>query len=372
MKALAVFPATNEIKVIEDHPEPQLESPTQVKLRMLEVGICGTDKEICHFDYGTPPVGSPYLVLGHESLGEVVEIGAEVTDIKIGDLVVTMVRRPCEDPNCFACRNGRQDFCFTGGFKERGIKEYHGFMTELVVDEAKYMHVVPAELRAIGVLTEPLTIAEKALTELLQIQQRMPWGCPTKPGEPGQYCHTAVVLGAGPVGLLGAMALVNSGFKTFVYSREPDGSEKAKLVAAIDCTYISGETHNVEQLAAAVGQVDVVYEATGASALSFEMVKYLGTNGVFIFTGVPGRKHPIEVDTDAIMRNLVLKNQVLYGSVNAGYDAYKAAIKDLGDFAAKWPDAVKALITGHYQLVNFQDLLLGNPPGIKNVMQISA
>ncbi|MGC3989540.1 MAG: glucose 1-dehydrogenase [Chthoniobacteraceae bacterium] len=370
MKALAVFPGTNEIRVIEDHPEPHLATATQVKLRMLDVGICGTDKEICHFDYGTPPAGSPYLVLGHESLGEVVEVGVEVSGLKVGDLVVTMVRRPCEDPACFACRNGRQDFCLTGNFKERGIKEYHGFMTEFVVDEAKYMFPVPAELREFGVLTEPLTIAEKALTELMQIQQRMPWGCPVQPGQAPQYCHNAIVLGAGPVGLLGAMALVNTGFKTYVYSREPEGSEKAKLVASIDCTYVSGETHNVEQLAGVVGQVDVVYEATGASGLSFEMIKYLGTNGVFIFTGVPGRKHPIEVDTDVIMRNLVLKNQVVFGSVNAGRDAYTAAIKDLGDFAKKWPAAVKSLITGHYQLDNFKDLLLGNPPGIKNVMQI--
>src|SRR2546428_10905277 len=133
MKAVAVIPKSREVKLV-DHQPPKISTPTDVKLRMLEVGVCGTDKEICAFEYGTPPSGSDYLVLGHESLGEVVEVGSGVTSLKLGDLVVTMVRRPCDRADCFACRAGRQDFCYTGGFKERGIKEAHGFMAEFVVD----------------------------------------------------------------------------------------------------------------------------------------------------------------------------------------------------------------------------------------------
>lgn len=148
--------------------EPKITKPNDVLVRMLEVGVCGTDKEICHFDYGTPPAGSDFLVLGHESLGEVVATSSAVRDLKKGDLVVTMVRRPCEHPECFACRNGRQDFCYTGDFKERGIKELHGFLTELVVDDERYFFKVPPELRDIAVLAEPLTIAEKALTQVGQ------------------------------------------------------------------------------------------------------------------------------------------------------------------------------------------------------------
>ena len=110
MRAVAVFPKPHEIKVIDDHPEPQISSPTEVKLRMHEVGVCGTDKEICHFDYGRPPAGSDYLVLGHESLGEVIEIGSGVQSLKPGDLVVTMVRRPCDHPDCFACQRGAAGF----------------------------------------------------------------------------------------------------------------------------------------------------------------------------------------------------------------------------------------------------------------------
>ena len=163
MKAVAVVPGTREVRLVEQEA-PRVATPTHVKLRMLDVGVCGTDREICAFQYGTPPAGSEHLVIGHESLGQVVEVGPAVTRLKQGDLVVTMVRRPCPHPECRACTRGRQDFCFTGDFSERGIKNLHGFMTETVVDEERYMHLVPAALREVAVLVEPLTIAEKAIT----------------------------------------------------------------------------------------------------------------------------------------------------------------------------------------------------------------
>src|SRR5437868_6452273 len=152
MKAVAVFPEQKSVKVVSDHPEPKLERATDVMLQMLEVGVCGTDREIARFDYGTPPSGSPYLVLGHESLGRVVEVGSGVARIKQGDLVVTMVRRPCGHPDCPACAIGRPDFCLTGDFTERGISGRHGFMTERVVDDESYMIVLSPTLDQVGVL----------------------------------------------------------------------------------------------------------------------------------------------------------------------------------------------------------------------------
>jgi len=377
MKAIAVFPSQKQVNLI-DAPEPALQGPADVKLKMLDIGVCGTDKEICSFEYGNPPAGSDYLILGHESLGRVVEVGPQVKTLKPGDLVVTIVRRPCGDPKCVPCSVMRQDFCVTGGFKERGINGLHGFMTETVVDDEKYMNPVPVDLRDIGVLTEPLTIAEKSLFQVWDIQARLPWACrhdqhPHRKGEkipPAEigYPHNAVVLGAGPVGLLGAMLLCANGFKTFVYSKEPAGSPKAALTQQIGATYVSGSTVPLDQLAQQVGNVDLVYEATGASRLAFEMLKYLGTNGVFVFTGVPGRKAPISVDTDLLMRDLVLKNQVVFGSVNAGKNAYVKAIEDLATFKARWPNAVKALITGRFAPEKHKDLLLGDPGGIKNII----
>ena len=370
MKAVAVFPAERQVRLV-DHPEPAITSPNDVRLRMLEVGVCGTDREIVTFQYGTPPPGSPYLVIGHESLGEVVEVGAAVTRVKVGDLAVPMVRRPCPHPECAACRAGRQDFCITGDFTERGISGAHGFMTEFVVDDERYMNRVPAALREIAVLTEPLTIAEKAIAQVWQVQQRLPWVPPPQPGAAPAHGLRAVVLGAGPVGLLGAMVLVDAGFATTVYSRASGPHDKAGLVAEMGATYLAAETHTLADLAKAVGNIDLVYEATGASRVAFELAEVLGTNGIFVFTGVPGRKGPIELDTDLIMRNLVLKNQVVFGTVNAGRDAYERAIADLAAFSARWPAAVRRLITGRTPIADAPALLVGPPAGIKSVVTIA-
>ena len=370
MKAIAVMPQIKEVAII-NQPEPKILSLTDVKLRMLEAGVCGTDREICAFEYGTPPAGSEQLVIGHESLGEVIETGPKVTRVKAGDLVVPMVRRPCPHDYCIACRAGRQDFCFTGDFQERGIKERHGFMAQFVVDDEKYMNVVPKDMRDVAVLVEPLTIAEKGLSQVWQVQQRLPWGCPVAPGKAAAHCHRAVVLGAGPVGLLGAMALVNQDFDTYVYSREPAPNPKSQLLESIGAHYVSSENIAPEMLPEQIGNIDLVYEATGASSLAFEMIKYLGTNGIFIFTGVPGRKGPIEVDTDLMMRNLVLKNQVVFGTVNAGRDSFENSISDLGTFTQRWPAAVQSLITGRFPMESYADLLLGRSGGIKNVIRLN-
>jgi len=162
--------------------------------------------------------------------------------------------------------------------------------------------------------------------------------------------------------------LIARGFDTTVYSREQAPNPKADVVASIGAHYVSATDTTLPQLAERIGRIDLVYEATGASTVAFETMKILGTNGIFVFTGVPGRKAPIEVDTDTIMRNLVLKNQIVFGTVNAGPDAFQAAIRDVGSFAERWPAAVRALITGRYPAEAYRDLLLGPATGIKNVL----
>jgi threonine dehydrogenase-like Zn-dependent dehydrogenase len=295
-----------------------------------------------------------------------------VTRVRPGDLVVPMVRRPCTVESCQACRADRQDFCYTGRFTERGIGGAHGFMTERVVDHEKYMNVVPRELRDVAVLTEPLTIAEKALRHIEDVQMRLPWACAFEPGKANGHCHTAVVLGAGPVGLLGAMALAASGFAVFVYSREPAPNPKSELVESIGATYVSSQMTSPEQLAAAVGNIDVVYEAAGASSVAFDLMRVLGTNGVFVFTGVPGRKAPIQLDADVLMKRLVLHNQVVFGTVNANREAFESAIAHLAEFRKRWPDALRALITGRFPMERHGELLCGKSQGIKNVIAIGS
>lgn len=359
MRAASVSIAKRTVGLI-DIEQPKITAPDQVLLRVLKVGICGTDREICAFEYGDPPAGSDYLVLGHECLGEVVDVGSGVKAFKPGDLAVPMVRRPCEHPECVACRAGRPDFCYTGDFTERGIKQRHGFLTEMVVDSEQYMNLLPASLREVGVLTEPLTIAAKALEQIKAVQTRLPWTAK----------HHALVLGAGPVGLLGAMTLVKAGFDVTVYSKIPEPNAAADIAKAIGAKYISSEQTPVEQMASQVGNIDVVYEAVGASQFAFDVLRVLGINGLFVFTGLPGHHALNAVDTDTIMRNIVLKNQAVVGSVNASKIAFEEAIEGLTAFHRQWPAAVSGLITGRFPIERFNEPIEAHG-GIKNVIELS-
>lgn len=363
MKAIAVFPKEKKVRLI-DHPEPTIETPTQVKLKILDVGICGTDHEICQFKYGAPPEGSDYLILGHESLGEVIEIGDRVSNLKVGDLVVTMVRRPCSHKTCVACQQERQDFCYTGDFKERGINQLHGFMAEYVVDEEKYMLRVPAALRDIGVLTEPLTIAEKAMREVFHIQQRLPWGCGHAANNKPTYdfLHRALVIGAGPVGLLSTLVMCAQKFKTYVYSLEPETDIRAKIAMAMGATYLSAKNHTIQQIKDSIpGNLDVIFDGSGASKLAFQIINILGNNGVFVWTGIPGRREPVDINAGTFMQDIVLKNQNIVGSVNAGYEDFKSAIDDLAMLISS--PLASSLMT-RFQLDQFENVLLKPPaPG---------
>ena len=361
MRAVAVFPGQREVRLIE-RPEPQVAAPTQVKLRMLEVGVCGTDRELCAFVYGTPPAGADHFILGHESLAEVAETGSAVTGLHPGDLVVGSVRLPCSSAVCDACNTGHQDFCATGQYREHGINRLDGYMADYVVEDHRYLHRVPPELRNVAVLVEPLTIAEKAWSEAARIQERLPWA-PSR--------RTALVLGAGPIGLLGAMKLIAEGYETFVYSLLPAPNPSSVITHAVGATYLCSQQLTVDQMAAQVGRIDLVYEALGAAQLAFDVLPRLAPNGLFIFTGVPRAEELEPFDTEAIMTNLVLRNQAIVGIVNSGRDAFADAIRDLDLFHRRWPGALEQLITGRYAMEDFETPVSGHAGGIKNIIRIA-
>lgn len=372
MKAVAVFPGAREVRLIE-RPTPEAAPPDEVLLRVLDVGVCGTDKEICSFDYGTPPAGDDHLVIGHEALAQVIAVGSNVEGFREGDLAVPTVRRPCPHTHCRACRAGHQDYCYTGDFTERGIKEAHGFMTDYVVERPVNLVVVPPDLADLGVLAEPLTIAEKAMAQVFWLMQRRPpWLDPE--AERGQWGAgmSALVLGAGPVGVLGAMTAAAAGFQTFVYSRELRPSPRSALIEALGITYVSSQATTPEELAASIGNVDVVYEAVGHSHFAFDVLRVLGQNGIYVLTGIPGLQALIEADAAGLMRQMVLRNQVLLGTVNAGPADFAAAVDDLRDFKRRWPETVQGLIGGRHSIEEAPDLIFARPTGIKTVISLGA
>jgi len=359
LRALAVFPGERAVRLVERTP-PRIATPTDVRLRVLDVGICGTDREICRFEFGTPPAGADHLVLGHECLAEVVEVGSEIRALAAGELVVPAVRRPCPHDACSPCRSGRQDFCHTGDFVEHGIKERHGFLAEEVVEDARYLHAVPRELRDVAVLVEPLTVAEKALGQARQVRERL--------GD--RAGNTAVVAGAGPVGLLSAMVLAAAGFDTHVWSLEPESDARAELAASLGARYVPAAREPLARLGTRLGNVDVLFEATGVPQVTFEALEALGHNGVLVLFGLPGRRSTLEVDAAAVVRSLVLRNQVVLGTINAGHDAFASAIRDLGTFEARWPGVLRRLVTGRFPLDEHGEALRTDARAIKSVVAV--
>ncbi len=385
MRAVAVVPATGELRLV-DRPEAPTLGPSQVRVRVLDVGVCGTDREIACSGYGTPPPGRNELIIGHEALGQVVEVGARVTKLRPGDLVVPTVRRPCSHPACAACRAKRPDFCSSSDYAECGILRADGFLIEQFIEEEAYLHAIPTELRQVGVLIEPLSLAEKAIAQYWNIQSRLPWldqSLGQSPGQsPGQnpdqnpgpsagrngHALNAVVLGAGPVGLLGCMVLVSHGFRTTVVSRGDGPDPRSNFADSIGATFLSADRLSPDEIAEQVGAIDLVYEATGASMLAFKMLERFGNNGVFILTGVPGRKAPVEIDSARVMRNLVLKSQLVFASVAAARGDYLAAVRDLALFRERWPDALGSFISGRYPIESFRDLLHCESKDMKEVL----
>ena len=274
------------------------------------------------------------------------------------------VRRPCPHERCTPCRHGRQDFCITGDFTERGIKGIHGYMTEFVVDDEQYVVKVPRELRDVAVLIEPLTVAEKAAEQVRVLTQRLPGDLKNDPSN-----LNAVVLGAGPIGLLGAMKLLRGGFNTWVYSMDKSDSPNVRVVEAIGARFVSAAEHPPTDLAKIVGNISLMYEATGIASVFFGALSVLGVNGIFMSTGVPAMGEPVEIDARRIMRNAVLDNHVICGTVNAGRASFEEAVDDLAGSCRPFPTAVRDLITSRTPLDDARDAVL-TPGGIKNVITI--
>jgi threonine dehydrogenase-like Zn-dependent dehydrogenase len=334
VRAVVVIPSEESVKLVE-RPGPSLTGGAEVLLRTLEVGICGTDREICAFEYGAPPTGEAELVLGHEALAEVIEVGPDVMWARPGDLAVPTVRRPCPSPRCPACRACRADFCVTGDFNERGIVKAHGFLCETFVEEERFLVPVPHAIRDVAVLVEPLSVAAKATQEFESLRARFTFDLPQA---------TALVLGAGPIGLLAAMTLRAHGIETHVFSRETEDDPRAALTSAIGATYISAARTPLERLPECVGRHDLVFEAVGVPEVAFGALPALAPNGIFIKTGVPARRGPVAADLSRWMYDLVLNNQVIVGTVNAGRSAYEFAIRVLEQCMTLFPNEVRSLL----------------------------
>jgi threonine dehydrogenase-like Zn-dependent dehydrogenase len=356
MKAIAVVPGTKNVQLI-DRPEPKITAADEVKLKILRVGICGTDREEAAGGRAYAPPGQKELIIGHEMFGQVAEVGSAVKTVKPGDFGVFTVRRECG--HCPACQVGRSDMCTSGNYTERGIKGRDGYQTEFVVDREHYLVRVPNEICAVGVLAEPTSVAEKAIDEALLVQEaRLPYAHDTDGRLNGQR---ALVAGLGPIGLLAAIALRLRGATVLGLDVVDEDSLRPSLLKQIGGIYVDGRQTKPSAMDDHYGQIDLILEATGVAKVEFDLLEALGINGVYVLTGIPGGDRPLNIDGAALMRKLVLRNQVMIGSVNESIRHFQMAIEDLTQALKLWGDAVKKLITHVASYNDFADVLFKHP-----------
>lgn len=338
MKAIAVTPLTaNSVRLVEmDKPSTSdVPDGRGVLVQVLRVGACGTDREINNGEYGVAPEGSDFLVLGHENFGRVVEVGENVHDLAVGDLVVATVRRP--RGHSFYDKIGEQDFTTDNEYYERGISRLHGYMAEFYAESADFLVKIPPAIAEIAVLLEPLSIIEKGLKQASDIQERLKIWRP----------KTAAVLGTGNVGLLTAMALRVRGYEVHGFGRNPrDGYLNAELLEAIGCTYDSTVDTPLVDSVKKYGEYDLIFECTGYSPIIFDAMRSLNENGVLILASVTGGDHKTDqVPSDEINQRFVLGNRVMVGTVNANREHFVLGVSDLALCEATYAGWLARMLT---------------------------
>jgi threonine dehydrogenase-like Zn-dependent dehydrogenase len=327
-----------------------------VLVQVLQVGVDGTDKELYLGEYGAAPEGDDFLIIGHESLGRVVEVGPHVSGLAPGDYVAATVRRR---GSSIYDQIGTYDMTSDDVYYERGINLLHGYLAEYYVEDPEYVVKVPAGLKHVGVLTEPMSVGEKGIEQAYEIQRRLKVWQPRR----------AAVMGAGTIGLLAALGLRLRGLEVTAFARTPKPYLNASLLEEIGARYLSTPEISIAEAAERYGPFDLIFEATGYSPLVFESAHTLAKNGIMVLTSITGGQRRTEVESDRLNLDFVLGNKVMFGTVGGHRGYFEGALTRFAQAEATWPGWLAKLLTHPVQgLENYQhllDALLGTEGAIK-------
>lgn len=335
MKAIAVKPGVPNSVHLAEMPKPSIGEIAEgrgVLVKVLHVGVDGTDKEINAAEYGAAPDGSDFLVIGHEGFGIVEEVGPSVHEVKPGDFVVATVRRPGTSIYDLI---GANDMTTDDTYYERGINLRHGFLSEYYVDDAEFIVKVPRGLKDVGVLLEPMTVVQKGITQAYEIQRRLKVWKPKR----------AAVMGAGTIGLLATLVFKLRGMEVVTFGRTPKPYRNSDLIEDLGAEYVSTGDSSVIEYATANGAFDIIFEATGFSPIVFEAMQALAKNGVLVLSSVTGGDKMVEVPADKINLDFVLGNKVMVGTVNANRSYFESGVKDLSAAVLEYGGWLNRLLT---------------------------
>jgi threonine dehydrogenase-like Zn-dependent dehydrogenase len=365
MKAIAVLPGTPNSAHLAELAKPSVTDIANgrgVLVKVLRVGVDGTDREINAAEYGAAPDGYNFLVIGHEGFGQVEAVGPNVSFIQPGDFVVATVRRP---GSSLYDAIGLQDMTTDSQYFERGINLRHGYLTEYYVEDEEFVVKVPPGIREVGVLLEPMTVAQKGIAQAYEIQRRMKVWRP----------RTAAVMGSGTLGLLASLVLRLRGLQVTTFGRTTRPYANATLLDQIGARYVSTTERSIRETAGD-GGFDLIFEGTGSSSVVFESMQSLAKNGVLVLTSITGGNRTLEVPADRINLEFVLGNKVMVGSVNASRENFESGVRDMSQAEAEYPGWLKQLLTHPVRgLENYAELFerLQNPNGaIKIFCEVAA
>jgi threonine dehydrogenase-like Zn-dependent dehydrogenase len=348
MKAIAVLPGRPNTIHLREVRRPRVSDVPNgrgVLVKILRVGVDGTDKEINAAEYGAAPAGDDFLILGHESFGRVEAVGPNVTELKPGDYVAATVRRP---GSSLYDTIGTYDMTTDDTYFERGINLRHGFLTEYYVDDPEYIVRVPAGLKEVGVLMEPTSVAEKAIAQAYEVQRRLRVWRPRR----------AAVLGAGTLGMLTTLFLRLRGLEVVTLGLTPGPYLNSTMVEAVGARYVSTKAMSLREASAKYGPFDIIVEGTGYSPLVFEAMEVLAKNGVLVMVSVTGGERKLEIPADKINLGFVLGNKVALGSVNGNREYFEMGVQDLADAELSYPGWLGRLLTHPVKgLENYETLL---------------
>jgi glucose 1-dehydrogenase len=363
MRAVVVTPGKKNSARLVEMGDPTL-SDTQVCVKVIRVGICGTDAEIDRAEYGKAPSGESKLILGHESFGVVEAVGHRVKGFKKGDYVGSLVRRP---DNCSYCRTGSQDMCVEQEYTERGIKGQHGFLSEYYVEHPEFLVKLPPELHEVGVLLEPLTVVEKGIRHAWIMQKRMQGWEPKR----------ALVLGAGPIGFMAALLLRIQGIETTVFARSCNRfrEERLEQIGAHYCSQFNdGREKKIEikDLPSRFGPFDFVIEATGSAQVAISAMHLVAVNGIVCLTSVTGSDENFEISGARLNYDMVLGNRTVFGTVNASRVDFEKGVEHLVEAEQRWPGWLESLITRRVKPERFREALERRADDVKVVVEFAS
>lgn len=357
MKSIAAGRLRHDVHLI-DHDLPPIQSG-EVVVRTLETGICSTDRELLSEGILSTPDGDDFLVLGHEALGEVLETGPGVTTLSVGDLVVPTVRRGCGI--CDFCKNGRSDMCSTGGYKERGIIGLHGFMSEKFIEEETNLVKIPERIRRYGVLLEPMSVAIKAIEESALIQSARLY--PHRDIDVKRIFRKALIIGAGPIGLLTALAMIHHDVTAFCADIDEHGGTKSTLVEDMGGHYLNLKRYQKNngmdldriRTEGGFGEVDIIVDASSHPLTCFQLMDVLAPNGIAAILGLPHKTGVQKIKPDELMARLVMKNHIVLGSVNSNKTHFEKTRHYLEAMESKHEAVLSGIVSHRLPFSDFQE-----------------